>query len=87
MSLSDAIFVTQQADTSGDGTINYDEFVQLYSKYEVKHHSDQELREIEEKWQLPEQIVRDNREPFNDPMCKPGQMVSFNFLHTLNDFL
>ena len=72
-------FCTQQADTSGDGTINYDEFVQLYSKYEVKHHSDQELREIEEKWQLPEQKVRDNREPFNDPMCKPGQMVSFNF--------
>jgi hypothetical protein len=81
------VWVLQQADASGDGFVDYDEFVQLYTKYPVYHHSKEELEAIEQKWELPEQIVSDsrpdrwainNKQPPRweiDPRCQPGVMV------------
>ena len=82
-----ACLMVQQADASGDGFVDYDEFVQLYTKYPVYHHSKEELEAIEQKWELPEQIVSDsrpdrwainNKQPPRweiDPRCQPGVMV------------
>uniref|UniRef100_A0A7S4L8K0 EF-hand domain-containing protein n=1 Tax=Guillardia theta TaxID=55529 RepID=A0A7S4L8K0_GUITH len=63
------------ADTSGDGTVDYDEFVQLYSKYPVKIQSEEELLQISRKWEPPEIPVRDCRPPWKDDTCKPGARV------------
>jgi hypothetical protein len=82
-----ACLMLQQADASGDGFVDYDEFVQLYTKYPVYHHSAEELEAIEQKWELSEQIVSDsrpdrwainNKQPPRweiDPRCQPGVMV------------
>ena len=43
----------QNADKSGDGGVDYEEFVQMYTKYKIQNHTKEELRAIEEKWQLP----------------------------------
>lgn len=83
--------IISNADKSGDGVVDYDEFVQIYTKYRVHNYSDTELKAIEEKWELPEVVVKDCRAlcaadhrswqeqdrmtTFDDSRCKPGQMV------------
>ena len=67
--------IIKSADKSGDGTVDYVEFAQLYTKYPIHNYTAAELREIAKKWEAPEQVVRDSRPPFNDERCRPGQMV------------
>jgi len=69
---------------------------QIYTKYKVQHYSDEELKSIEDKWAMPEILVKDSRAPYNDLKCTPGQLVrglwlihvcdDMTFSHVCRDF-